>query len=531
MIVDSGDEMKCINRIILHNFKKFKSLEILLNARRNLIIGENESGKSSILLAINLVLSGSRNQFESYGSEKLINAEAVKQFMAKAHKQYNDLPKMYVELWLNEQNDFQLNGKNNSKGEIADGLVMECVPNDDFSKDISEIIQSDTATFPFDFYEVKFYTFQGDQYSGYKKYLRHILVDTSSIGGEYAMREYVKGMYETQADLKERHAHQHGYRRAKDEFRTNVLLPLNARLVDYSFSIKNDQRSNLEADLTILESEIAIENRGKGRQCFIKTDFALSKAASTGNKTVDIILLEEPENHLSHVYMRKLVDKIVNSEDRQIVIATHSNMLSARLDLRNGVFLHGSSVDVCVLSKVPNDTAEFFVKAPDHSLLDFVLSDKVILVEGDAEYILMERFFKIIAGKSPEAASVYILAVDGTSFKRYLDVAKVLSKKVAVVRDNDKDYNVNCVERYSEYVSQFVKVFADKDNSISTLEICLYKDNVDLCENLFAAQRRTLSVQDYMLKNKTDAALALLKSEKDPVVPVYINEAIKWISA
>lgn len=34
------------------------------------------------------------------------------------------------------------------------------------------------------------------------------------------------------------------------------------------------------------------------------------------------------------------------------------------------------------------------MKAPDNNILEYVLSKKVILVEGDAEFILMEALYK-----------------------------------------------------------------------------------------------------------------------------------------
>ncbi len=72
------------------------------------------------------------------------------------------------------------------------------------------------------------------------------------------------------------------------------------------------------------------------------------------------------------------------------------------------------------------DTATFFMKAPDHNVLDFVLSKKSILVEGDADFILMEAFFKQIAGGELEKYDVHVLSVDGTSFPRYLEIARNL---------------------------------------------------------------------------------------------------------
>ena len=63
-----------------------------------------------------------------------------------------------------------------------------------------------------------------------------------------------------------------------------------------------------------------------------------------------------------------------------------------------------------------------------------------------------------------------------------------------------------------------------------TFEICFYKDNKVACDDLFQPGRVKLSVEDYMLKNKADAAFELLDKKEDVLVaPAYIQEAIAWI--
>lgn len=60
----------------------------------------------------------------------------------------------------------------------------------------------------------------------------------------------------------------------------------------------------------------------------------------------------------------------------------------------------------------------------------------------------------------------------------------------------------------------------------------MYKDNQAACEELFAARRKTLSVEEYMLKNKTDAAFQLLEKKGSALVaPGYIQQAVTWIRA
>jgi putative ATP-dependent endonuclease of OLD family len=249
---------------------------------------------------------------------------------------------------------------------------------------------------------------------------------------------------------------------------------------------------------------------------------------------LDVLLLEEPENHLSHVHMHKLIQRIRTSEGKQLIIATHSSFIATRLNLKKALILSNADPLVAAsLASLTGDTAAFFMKAPDNNVLELSLCKKAILVEGDAEFILMDALYRTCAnGASTEDDGVYVISVDGTSFKRYLELAKLLSIKVAVVRDNDGAYQANCVDNYVDFTDENIEIFADPDEARSTFEICVYQDNKALCDGQFRAGRKTLTVQDYMLKNKTDAAFHLLeKHGSDLVAPAYIQQAIAWIRA
>ena len=47
-----------IERVVIENFKAFRHLELPLNPHMNLIVGNNEVGKSTLLEAIHAVLTG-----------------------------------------------------------------------------------------------------------------------------------------------------------------------------------------------------------------------------------------------------------------------------------------------------------------------------------------------------------------------------------------------------------------------------------------------------------------------------------------
>lgn len=519
--------MKKIVKLKLQNFKRFTTLEIDFDPEVNILIGDNESGKSTILSAINLVLSGSRSKVEGLGLESLFNSAIVANFLA-SDKAYEKLPHLFVEIYLNDQNNPDINGKNNSERRVCDGLRLECIPNEELGREIREVLQQEEPSFPYEFYNINFYTFSGEAYTGYRKFVRHLLIDNSQVSSEYAVREYVRDMYDSYASPVEKSVFQNGYNKHKDSFKATVLKSLNEKLEDYEFAIRNNSKSNLETDINLVEDGISIDNKGMGRQCFVKTDFALNRKENN----LDVVLLEEPENHLSHGNMTLLIDKIAASKEKQLFISTHSNMVSTRLNLRRTILLNSQSVNPIKLDGIPEATGKFFMKAPDNNILDYILSNRVILVEGDAEYLLFEALYKNTTGVDLAASGIHVLSVGGVKFKRYLDIARHLKIKTAVVRDNDGDYQANCVDRYADYLETNVKIFSDKNNERRTFEVCIYEDNKALCDEVFNASTRTLSVQDYMLKNKAEAAFALLDNKASELtVPSYIQDAIAWINA
>lgn len=513
-----------IEKLRVFNFKKFGFLDIDFKDNVNVIIGDNESGKSTILLAIDLVLNGSRNKVENLGLDNLFNTTIVDDFFEI--NKYEALPKLTVEVYFNNIEDEDFYGRNNSLESDYYGISLICEPREDLSRDIQEILNQNSNNFPFEYYSIYFQKFSGKPYLGFKKYFRHILLDNTLINNEYATNSYIKTLYNSNISLSEKNKHLNEYRKLKSSFCDEVFNELNQKTGEYAFSVKNNTKSNLETDLTITEGNIDIQNRGKGRQCFIKTEFALQK----NQNELDFVLLEEPENHLSHLNMKNLIKRINDSKTKQLFIATHSNLISSRLDLRNTILLNSNSKVSIDLGKLEDTTAKFFMKAPDNNLLEFILSKKSILVEGDAEFILLEKFFEIITGKSTSFFNINIISVGGTSFKRYLEVSNLLNIKTAVIRDNDNNYEKKCVENYKDYISDFVAIFSETNNDLSTFEISMYNVNKNICDELFGPNRNTRSVLQYMLDEKADCSFELLDKKSDKInVPNYIIEAIQWL--
>jgi len=515
-----------ITSIKIQNFRRFTKIEIPIRETRTILVGDNECGKSTILSALDLVLLGSRNKIESIGLHNLFNRNIIANYL-ETDRKIDELPVLMAEIYLSETDNELFYGATNSTGDDHYGMRLIVEPDELYQEEIKIILENGASNFPFEFYHVKFQYFSDRAYTIYTRITSHLLLDNSQISNKLATSKYIRNIYNSNVELGTRIKLLNQYRDHKKNFANENLLGLNEDDNEYEFALRSALDSNLESDLNLEEAGVPIQDRGKGKQCFIKTDFALQKASSS----LECVLLEEPENHLSHVTMRKLIKRIEDSTETQIIVATHSNMIANRLNLKNIILLNSEGQSYVSLKDLDESTARFFMKAPDNNMLEFITASRVILVEGDAEFILIKRLYENITSSQIEDSDVHIISVGGTSFPRYLRIASQVGIKVAVITDNDKDFEKNIVKRYEEFVGfDNIRVFADDDNAISTFEIAIHGLNEGICHEIFSPGRRTLSPLNYMLGNKAESAFQLLESKGDEIIaPEYIKDAIEWI--
>lgn len=328
-------DVQTIQRLVLKNFKRFKALELEFDPELNILVGGNEAGKSSVLQAIDIVLSASRSKVEGIGLEALFNADCITEFLAGMRK-ITDLPELLIEVYFDDlPGRHDLDGRNNSKGTDYLGIKMVCKPVDEYTKEIQAILAEKHENFPFEYYGVHFLTFTDEAFFPFKKPLRHLLIDSSRINNEHATREYTRSMYAAHASAAQRNMHGFEYRKAKAKFKDDVFKTMNEGLDAYKFDVRTSPKASVETDIIITEDNIPVDSKGMGRQCFIKTEFALRNQ----EHALHVLLLEEPENHLSQVHMRKLIERIRASIKKQLFVATHSSVIATRLNLRKVLIL------------------------------------------------------------------------------------------------------------------------------------------------------------------------------------------------
>lgn len=109
---------------------------------------------------------------------------------------------------------------------------------------------------------------------------------------------------------------------------------------------------------------------------------------------------------------------------------------------------------------LPTETIRYFKKLPGYDTLRLVLAEKVVLVEGPTDDLIIQRAYKDKKGCLPSENGIDIITVDSLAFKRYCDIAIILKKKIAIVTDNDGNIQENIDGKYSDYQgSPYIKFF------------------------------------------------------------------------
>jgi recF/recN/SMC N domain protein len=525
-----------ISKIKLKNYKKYDEAEFYFNAGRNILVGDNNSGKSSLLQAISLVLNGSYSQVENIGLINLFNSDSVDIFckLPVVERTIEKLPVLYIELYFDSTNEkikdnFNLYGKHNSEERSSFGVRLLVEPNLEQYGNILLALSDESMTFPYEYYGVKFQSFCGADYNSYSKphKFKYHYLDTSLVDTKKEIDKHISMIYEKSIGKDNQAKINHSFRQMSDDFIKDMINQgILQQDEEYKLLVNNNSNTSFKDKATVKNSGVDIRNFGQGEKVLL----SVRNMYSTVDEKVGVVLIEEPENHLSFLKMHTLLDYINRNNETQLFISTHSNMIASRLGLDNCTILHGKKQ--LKLDKLDKETVKFFNKTSNQNILNFILSNRSILVEGDSEYILLEKMYEIVNSSSPSQDEIMVVSVSGLSFKRYLNVAKELNKKVVVITDNDGNYQKNVVERYQEYEDcKEIKVLSQEDSNMYTFEVSLFNQNQDWIKS----KRITKSpnIQDWMLNNKSESAIRILEKLEDNTdgfkVPDYIRQAVKWI--
>jgi putative ATP-dependent endonuclease of OLD family len=542
-----------IDKVTIENFKGFKERFTLpLNSGLNIIVGDNEAGKSTILEAINLVLTGLyhgrylRNELTQY----LFNNETVAEYLASLPSDKPlPPPSILIELYLSGEERPFLKGTKNTDGADCSGVYFKIEFDESYKVVYEELIKAgDLKTLPIEYYHIVCKGFSREPITPRNIPLKSAFIDSSSTkfsnGSDVYISRIVKELLTPEEVINISQSH----REMKDSFMGNeAIQAINDKLTmaskvtekTVSISVELSSKNAWESSLITYLEGIPFHYIGKGEQSIIKTNLAL---AHNKSKEANVILLEEPENHLSHSKLNELIQSVkTGCTEKQIVVTTHSSFVANKLGLDSLILLNErKSVKMNGLSLA---TKAFFEKIQGYDTLRLILCDKAILVEGDSDELVVQKAYMTAnGGKLPIEDRVDVISV-GVSFLRFLEIADKISQRVCVVTDNDGNTDA-LLNKYKDYVGDNAKpnITIHYDVVIDTGELMIgdRKFNYNTLEpkflkvNGFEHTNKILGVEytdiddlnKYMKSNKTDCALKIYDSTEEITYPDYIAEAI-----
>lgn len=543
-----------IERIKIVNFKCYKGeFNLELNEGLNILVGNNESGKSTVLEAIHLALTGLFNgkYLKNELTQYLFNNGVIAEYLTNiATGQPAILPYILIELYIKGDVFPLFEGNGNSEKIDACGLSLKIAFDEKYQAEYAQLVKSgNIKSLPIEYYDVFWNSFARESITARSIPIKSALIDSSCTRYQNGSDIYISRIVRENLEPREVVEISQAHRTMRDAFmECPTIKAINSKIKsDAKISNKNIElsvellsKNAWENSLMTYLDEVPFHFVGKGEQCIIKTKLALGHKKSNEK---NLILLEEPENHLTHARLSQLIHSIKSeNQDKQIIVSTHSSFVANKMGLDNLILLNdGKSTR---FNNLQPDTKLFFEKIAGYDTLRLILCKKAILVEGDSDELVVQKAYMVKnGGILPIQNEIDIISV-GTSFLRFLEIADKINKPVVVVTDNDGDIAA-LKKKYENYLGsnakEFIKICFDEvvDNgdfkigeaafNYNTLEPKLLKvNNLQKINTILGTSFDSVNkLHAYMKKNKTDCALKIFDSVKDFNFPAYIMDALR----
>ena len=167
-------------------------------------------------------------------------------------------------------------------------------------------------------------------------------------------------------------------------------------------------------------------------------EFNYQKARET---FANFLLIEEPEAHI-HTHIQKTLFDKLDYGDTQIIYSTHSNQISEVSNLSNINVLskrRNHAVSFQPAKGLSDDKVEKLERYLDAIRTNLLFAKGVMLVEGDAEELLLPLLIKKVLGVSLDELGVSIVNVRSTGFENIAEIfhSNRIQRKCAIITDLD----------------------------------------------------------------------------------------------
>ena len=263
-------------------------------------------------------------------------------------------------------------------------------------------------------------------------------------------------------------------------------------------------------------------------------------------KGLKLVMIEELEAHLHPQYQMNVIDyikNVVEKDKTQFILSTHSITIGSKLPLESLIVFRGDKVypmghEYTMLAQSDYSFLERFLDATKANMF---FARGVIIVEGDAEELLLPAIAEAI-DRPLNKYGVSIVNVGSTAYKRY---AKIFQRKegpafdipVSIVTDmdipvmeyfNDGDRNKKIAWGREQIFSRIQSIQADFDEQ-KLPEFFEYKSHIRkfLKENQFSLAQIKEVLKHLMDNDKHEVTPSMLRCLRAHKRKMLENEYVK----
>lgn len=464
-----------IEKLTIENYRNFRSFEIELK-RFNLIIGENNIGKTNLLNALGLIFSPDITFYQKRNLEvDDINYKTIQDFKSyfeKATKleDLNDkFPEVKIEVILSGFNPDQ-------EAIVGDWFTGEW--NTDISKNKTKITylfsvnhtkkieewfnktkETNSIDLPINHYSYSIFggddrTKRIDYYwlSFLKMEFLDALRDARTqlmASGKYTLLNKIltvqtenkiddikKKLLELKELINKEGSVFSSIKKDIEVFLKRVSIGDSESEINFNFIGVESSDIIKKISLIYGANSINIERNGLGRNNLLYISLLLSQLMQQVEKEdkkvfFRLIGIEEPEAHLHphlQVHLSRNIDT-ESSDKRQIIITSHSTHITSQLSLDDTIVLYHDENEnkikpYYLFKNIPKESKNYLSRYLDATKSTLFFARKVILVEGISEQLLIPEFFKIIYNESLEQKGISLINVGSTAFEHFLRILK-----------------------------------------------------------------------------------------------------------
>lgn len=467
------------------------------------------------------------------------NREAVAAYFSKSGaRTIDDLPVIELEVYFSSEDPAiaKLRGIHNALQEDCAGLRMRIHPDPERRAELEAYLAETEIPplVPTDLYAVEWMSFAGETISRRPRGLGAVMINESGVTNGAAVDNRLRRLLRDFVTPEESASIGLAHRRSKHEITEEVLSEVNARIDKEGKSIgvqlEMDQGANSSWDATVSPhvGGIPFAMLGQGMQVAAKIELAMSRNQE-GSK---FVMVEEPENHLSHTEMLKVLARLEDlAAGRQLFVTTHSTFVLNRLGFDRLKLVHEAQVVPFDDEAISTETIAYFQKQSGYDTLRLATAEKVVVVEGPSDEMIFNLAYLKIKGVEPRDNGIDVITL-GTRGKRALELAKALQKKMAVLRDNDD----RDPKHWKSQASAFLE-YGKRELFVGclaygrTLESQIVRaGNEDVLRRILSIEKGD-PLEEAMLARKTDWAWKVVEVGADLNWPRYVSDAIEFIDA